>query len=638
MEYDNLVSLLHDITSVKAAVLGDFCLDAYYFLDSDSGELSVETGLPVQSVQSFRFYPGGAGNVARNLASLGVGHVRAYGLAGNDMFGREMVRLLNAAGVNTDNILFPSDGWATNVYTKIYTDGVEAPRLDIGNFNLPREEYALDVLSRLEESLQTFDVLVVNQQLKNGLHTTGFIEELRSFLGKQRTIPVLLDCRDYNDLYDNTIRKLNEFEGSRILGKDDVTPSDRLPLAEARAVASGLSRRWNKPVFLTRGDRGCLVADGDDVRRIPGINMTSRIDTVGAGDSMLAGLAAVLGTGGSLLEAAEFGNITAAVTVQRLFQTGAASPEEVLRYGGGPDYLYNQEYLEEGRRDYSAGGVIEVAGSAAPSTALKYALFDHDGTISVLREGWESIMKPMMIRSVLGIQDPTGSFEVPPALEAEVDAFIEKTTGIQTIEQMHGLAEMVSRSGYVSPDQVLTPEEYKEIYNRDLVKMVETRKRRVETGELDRTDFIIKGAAEFLAELDRRGLRLYLASGTDQEDVREEADFLGYGQYFHGRIFGSVGDPDQDPKRKVIRDILSSLGDDAGAELVVFGDGPVEIRETGKRGGFRVGLLSDEVRRYGVNEAKRPRLILAGADLLIPDFTCRRELLSLLFPEDAADV
>jgi beta-phosphoglucomutase-like phosphatase (HAD superfamily) len=139
----------------------------------------------------------------------------------------------------------------------------------------------------------------------------------------------------------------------------------------------------------------------------------------------------------------------------------------------------------------------------------------------------------------------------------------------------------------------------------------------------------MKGSVEFLHFLHERGVTLYLASGTDQADVEREAALLGYASLFEGRIFGSVGRIDADPKKVVISDILSSI-DVPPSRCVIFGDGPVEMREGRRQGLLSVGVLSDEVRRYGANMAKRSRLILGGASLLIPDFSYRDELLRLL--------
>jgi phosphoglycolate phosphatase-like HAD superfamily hydrolase len=83
----------------------------------------------------------------------------------------------------------------------------------------------------------------------------------------------------------------------------------------------------------------------------------------------------------------------------------------------------------------------------------------------------------------------------------------------------------------------------------------------------------------------------------------------------------------------VLERILSGLSDEAPERILTVGDGPVEIRETQKRGGYTVGVASDEIRRYGLNLSKRSRLIEAGADLIIPDYSQMAHLLPILFGE-----
>ena len=196
--------------------------------------------------------------------------------------------------------------------------------------------------------------------------------------------------------------------------------------------------------------------------------------------------------------------------------------------------------------------------------------------------------------------------------------------------QMQVLTEMVRDFGYVPSAEVLSPAEYKELYNRELLKMVERRLVRFRAGELNVRDLTLKNAVPLLHALRERGLVLYLASGTDQQDVRAEADLLGYADMFNGGIFGSVGDVRRDPKRVVLERILSEIGPENAAGIITFGDGPVEVRETHKAGGYSVGVASDEVRRYGLNLAKRERLILAGADCVIPDYSQITQLLRFL--------
>jgi phosphoglycolate phosphatase-like HAD superfamily hydrolase len=173
---------------------------------------------------------------------------------------------------------------------------------------------------------------------------------------------------------------------------------------------------------------------------------------------------------------------------------------------------------------------------------------------------------------------------------------------------------------------------YKKLYNDELLAMVRRRLDKLRRGELESADFQIKGALTVLRALHARGVKLYLASGTDQADVACEAETLGYAGLFEGRIFGAVGDLRVEAKRVVLERIFQEVGL-AGSAVVTFGDGPVEMRETRKRDGIAVGVASDEVRRFGLSPTKRSRLIRAGADLIVPDFSQHDKLLAALFPE-----
>jgi len=160
---------------------------------------------------------------------------------------------------------------------------------------------------------------------------------------------------------------------------------------------------------------------------------------------------------------------------------------------------------------------------------------------------------------------------------------------------------------------------------------VNERVTKLKKGELDVMDFTIKGAVDFLNALHRKGVRLYLASGTDQEDVERESDILGYRSLFENHIYGAIGDSTKEAKRMVLERILGEIGHRGPEEILTIGDGPVEIRETHKKGGYTIGVASNEIRRYGIVLSKRRRLIEAGADLIIPDFCQRERLLPLLF-------
>ena len=250
-----------------------------------------------------------------------------------------------------------------------------------------------------------------------------------------------------------------------------------------------------------------------------------------------------------------------------------------------------------------------------------HAIFDNDGTISTLREGWEKIMEPLMVRTILGPGCKTAEEKLFLMVKERVQDYVEKTTGVQTLVQMQGLVEMVREFGIVPASEVKTATGYKEVYDEELLALVSGRLAKLRRGELCVEDYTIKGAIPLLMALKAAGVQLYLASGTDETDVRAEADALGYASLFEGRIYGATGNVNVEAKRIVLEGILSEIGDRAAHALVTFGDGPVEMRETERRGGRAVGVASDEVRRFGWSMRKRARLIQAGADLVVPDFS-----------------
>ena len=291
------------------------------------------------------------------------------------------------------------------------------------------------------------------------------------------------------------------------------------------------------------------------------------------------------------------------------------------------------------RARYHRGTEIEVVRSLPRERRIAAAIFDHDGTISTLRQGWEEVMEPMMVRAILGRRFEDADEAAFRRIAERVREYIARTTGVQTLVQMRGLVEMVREAGLVPEDEILDEHGYKQVYNRELMQRIEGRVAKLERGELGLEDLTLKGAAEFLELLQGRGVPLYLASGTDQADVEREAGLLGYAPLFAGRIYGALGDLTHEPKRKVLEriqaDIARARGADAGGGIfVTFGDGPVEIQETRKAGGIAVGVASDELRRFGLNPGKRSRLIQAGADLVVPDFSQGELLVSLLLGRD----
>ena len=614
--------LLSTVGRLKLGVVGDFCLDFYQFVDLASSEVSVETGLATLPVREVRYSLGGAGNVVSNLAALGAREVRCFGVVGDDPHGELLLSLLRRAGAEASNLLVHPSPWLTQTYTKVMVEGRENPRIDWGNYNTLTPEVEAELVRRIERDAADLDLLIINQQLIHGIHTSAVRRALAELAGRGSPI-CICDSRDYSDDFTGAIRKLNEHEGLALCGTSEGV--SRGP----REIAESLQKRWRGPVLLTRGGRGCIVCDGSSVIEIPGVVVGPKIDTVGAGDSMLAGTAVALAAGRSIDDAARLGNLVAAVTVGKLNQTGTASPAEVSALAESAVFRYRPELaaMPHTARFYESTR-IEIATGAPRARRFTHAIFDNDGTLSTLRQGWEEVMAPMMVRCVLGSRSVDEA--TYRTVEERVDEYIDRTTGVQTLIQMHGLAEMVREFGFVEAGQVLTPEGYKELYNRELMLRINERLVQLEQGELESGDLMVKGASEFVRRLKELGIHVYLASGTDHDDVVREASALGYAGLFGEEIFGSVGDIENDPKKKVIEAILDRIGLQGGETILTFGDGPVEIRETRRKGGYTVGVASDELRRFGVNQSKRKRLVEAGADLIIGDFRQADHLLTLL--------
>jgi phosphoglycolate phosphatase len=265
---------------------------------------------------------------------------------------------------------------------------------------------------------------------------------------------------------------------------------------------------------------------------------------------------------------------------------------------------------------------IEIINSDIQRGRIRYALFDFDGTISLIREGWQGIMIPMMVDFLM----ETPRHEDRPAIEKTVVEFISRLTGKQTIYQMMQLCEEISARGG-TPQEALY---YKEIYNNRLNQQIQHRIDDLKSGQANLEAYMVPGAVAWLDTLKAHQVVCYLASGTDEKYVLEEVHLLQLSSYFAG-IYGAQDDYINYSKKMVIDRIIRDH-QLHGPDYAAFGDGFVEIEDSKAVGGITVGVASDEKNRSGMDVWKRNRLISAGADLIIPDFRESLLLEKYLFP------
>ncbi len=480
-----IVSTLENVSEVSVAVIGDFCLDIYWIIDRSASEISIETGLPTEPVRLQRYTPGGAGNVVINLAALGVQQVYAVGVLGNDPFGRELKRLLDGSRINTDGLISQGEGWATHTYLKPCADSQELSRIDHGNFNCLSKTVEDELFAKLEGILAKVSVVLINHQVTASIHDSkSFRQRLEQVINRHPELTFIIDARGYHEAYPKAIHKLNEQEVMRACGKT-VDAGEGVSLEELIQQAKLLYERWKSPLIVTRGARGCVVFSGDDPRQIFGIQLPGRLDPVGAGDTFSSALAATISTSANLTAASAVANIAAAITARKILQTGTASPDEILELGSHADYAHYPELADNPQRArYLGESEIEIITEPLPILNIRHAIFDHDGTISTLREGWEKIMEPMMMKAVMGEQNQPADEKLLNRVRNRVREFIERTTGIQTIAQMHGLVDLVGEFGLVPEGRILSAAKYKSIFNEELIALVNQRLAKLDTGEL----------------------------------------------------------------------------------------------------------------------------------------------------------
>lgn len=267
--------------------------------------------------------------------------------------------------------------------------------------------------------------------------------------------------------------------------------------------------------------------------------------------------------------------------------------------------------------------MVEQVRPGVSARDARVVLFDFDGTISLIRAGWVDVMVPMMVELLQELKTE----ETEAQLRAIVEDFVARLTGKQTMYQMIELARQIELRGG-KPEDPLT---YKQIYLDKLHRRIAYRLEELRQG-CSPEKYLVPGARALLEALRARGLKMYLASGTDQQYMREEARLLDVDRYFDGGVYGALDDYKSFSKKILIQQLIASA-EFAGSAFLGFGDGYVEIENIKEVGGVAVGVATAEPECQAVDEWKRQRLIGVGADFIIPNFFPHEPLLAALFPQ-----
>jgi len=315
---DRLEALLDAVQDVRCVVVGDVMLDRYVIGTAD--RISPEAPVPVVQVEAETSAVGGAANVANNVVALG-GRCAVVGVVGNDSDGVLLLRELEALGVVTGGII-RTEHRPTTVKTRVLARAHQVVRFDREVDDDVEPAVAEAIVVAVSDLAADADVLLLEDYNKGVLVPAVVNATLRE--GRERGLPIVVDPKRlrFFGFPGATVFKPNVKELEDALG-EPLHPEDSDWMEKVR------TRLGCAHLLLTRGEHGMALKSGDsDHVLIPAV-ARSVYDVSGAGDTVTAALALLLGAGASPREAAIIANHAAALEVAEA-GVAAVTREEIL--------------------------------------------------------------------------------------------------------------------------------------------------------------------------------------------------------------------------------------------------------------------------------------------------------------------
>ncbi len=313
--------LLRKMGNCNIVVLGDVMLDE--FLWGEVTRISPEAPVPVVDIQRESTHLGGAANVLANLVALG-SKACVVGVVGDDFAG-ERIRssVLDKSALQADGALVIDNSRPTTIKTRIIAQHQMVVRAD-REHRTPVNRQAEDlIISAIKTAIENAHAMVISDYDKGVVTLRILAEILPLAYGR---MPVLIDpkLRNFDAYRPATLITPNHHEALRMANLEE--DSDEGLKMAARSIRGRLSC---DAVLITRGNRGMMLVEGD--REPINVDTTARevFDVTGAGDTVIAALAAALAAGASMAEAAVLANHAAGIVVGKL-GTATATAEEVL--------------------------------------------------------------------------------------------------------------------------------------------------------------------------------------------------------------------------------------------------------------------------------------------------------------------
>lgn len=322
---DRLLKLIAACRGKRVVVFGDLIADEFVY--GRIARVSREAPVLILEYDATEIVPGGAGNAANNVSSLG-GVVRLVSLAGRDEAGERLFKILPKS-VERDGLTRPKT-YRTPVKTRILAGGIHSAKQQVVRIDRYTSEKVVDAHRRAAEraarrAIKNADAVLISDY-GSGLVQPRFVAELAALAGGR--IPILIDSRYALTKYRGlTACTPNESEVEQVLG---VTINDNRRVLE-KAGRALLDQTKMSAVLITRGSRGmALFEAGKPTVHIPIFGSDQIADVTGAGDTVMATMTLALAAGGSFEAAARLANYAGGIVVMKR-GTATVSTAELRR-------------------------------------------------------------------------------------------------------------------------------------------------------------------------------------------------------------------------------------------------------------------------------------------------------------------
>lgn len=330
--------------NAKLLVVGDVMLDRYWH--GDASRISPEAPVPVVKVENREDRPGGAGNVALNVAALGSA-ATLVGIIGTDETGAELQSRLEGAGVYCE--FLRSENKPTITKLRVISQHQQLIRLDFEEKFEPAD--VQDLVSKVSSLIDQSQVMVLSDYAKGALHNIPALIEL----ARKRGLPIVADPKgsDFAKYQGATLITPNLSEFEAVVGHC---------AHEEELVNKGLSLVRDlglEAMLITRGEHGMtLIRPGSPELHLPA-RAQEVFDVTGAGDTVISVLASALAAGDNLADATALANLAAGLVVGKLGTAAISGPElrrAVLAEQGSGRGVMTSEQLQIAVHDAKAHG------------------------------------------------------------------------------------------------------------------------------------------------------------------------------------------------------------------------------------------------------------------------------------------